>query len=255
MSVQLLCDGPGALLPGALRGYRTWRINEEGYLLSTAMPTVWPEERWAAECLAPSPVSWSSDGRVMAAPRPRHLSPDADCKCGIYGWYDPADTRMVATSVFGAIEVSGRIRLGDHGFRAEFARVLAVSFNHTHPLAPMLRARMLAAGVAVHSDRSTLVDAYPPDDVSSLVDHDCDGLCATSAIASQSSGGWHHVSFGAVTAGFAKSMHAAAAAAEALWRAANPALGTDDPVDPRQKALEARRNRGTGPKPKRRWLS
>jgi hypothetical protein len=71
---------------------------------------------------------------------------------------------MVSARVFGCIEASGLIFMGERGFRAERARVTAV----------VTRNRRLAtaceqAGIAVYRRRRDLLRHHPPEDVSSLL--------------------------------------------------------------------------------------
>ena len=58
-----------------------------------------------------------------------HRSPAPWCECGIYGWYQPNDTAMLDPGpfgVFGVIQASGLVLMGDSGFRAERAEIVAV---------------------------------------------------------------------------------------------------------------------------------
>jgi hypothetical protein len=111
--VQTLFQGPEALVPGTLRGYRTWRLTLGGRLVSTAMESLWDDDVNEATCFSP-------------LKHPGVAVPDARCQCGFYGWYAPDDSRIVPSDVFGVIEASARVisasrrrrrdaRLGDAG--------------------------------------------------------------------------------------------------------------------------------------------
>jgi hypothetical protein len=93
-----------------------------------------------------------------------HRSPAADCTCGIYAWYTPAEARTFFTEVFGAMEASGLVLLGTQGFRAEQARITAVATRNRR-----LAAACADAGLPVYRRRRDLVAAHPPDDVSTLL--------------------------------------------------------------------------------------
>lgn len=168
--VQSMFDGP-QLVPSALRGYRTWGgLSPTNQLESTSVNHLWPPAPFRgagstglerAECL-----DWDGTGRKD------HGAPDGQCQCGIYGWYAPADSRIVPRPVFGAIEASGRVLLGSHGFRAETVTVLGVTAD-----SPVLLKRLIAAGYPTWPSRAQLLKAFPPEDVSGLTGHVCGGSC------------------------------------------------------------------------------
>jgi len=252
-------QGEPSLVPGVLRGYRTWG-ERYGGLRSTGMDHTWGG---AAEV---------EQAMCQAWPLQTHSAPDADCKCGLYGWYDPADSRIVDAPVFGVIEVSGRVILGTHGFRAERARVLAVTAEHADD-----RALFRQRGYTVYDTRDALLADYPPDDVSELARHECDGTCQERASALNwirlgvSVGGgtvsWslpHGTQMQAMSDALTKLTRAAhrvaAASADfttyhlATWATApqpDPSPAVPLVLTPQQRALEARRNRNTGPQQRR----
>jgi hypothetical protein len=60
----------------------------------------------------------------------QHKTPVPECTCGIYGWYTPEAALYEHTGdVVGVIEVSGRVLLGTTGFRAERAKIVAITMN------------------------------------------------------------------------------------------------------------------------------
>lgn len=170
MSLQDLCTGPDTVVPAALRGYRTWRLGEGGELLSTAHDYQWRTGIDRAECRR-----LVSGAQSHATP-----APATGCSCGFYGWYDPTDVRMVDAPIVGAVEVSGRVKLGSHGFRAERARVLGVvvppALHHTTAGAHLV-AQLEDDLVPVYESLEAMQAALPPDDVSDLVQHECDYAC------------------------------------------------------------------------------
>src|SRR5262249_11862196 len=86
------------------------------------------------------------------------------CNCGIYAWYAPDDTGTLDARVFGVVEASGLVLMGDRGFRAARARVIALVTRN-----PRLAAACAAAGVTVYRRRRHLLRGYPPEDVSGLL--------------------------------------------------------------------------------------
>lgn len=177
-----MCTGDAQLVNSGLRGYRTWILNPGGRLTSTAVAYDWQLKSQVAECLA-SP--WNPALGDLCGLEPGHAVPDARCKCGFYAWYHPRDTRIVEADVFGAVEASGRVLLGAHGFRAERARLLGVvipeDFAEHMLSARDLAERLGANGIPVFPSREKLLDRLPPDDVSALVDHSCGEQCRATA--------------------------------------------------------------------------
>lgn len=264
--LQDLCTGPEQLVPGVLRGYRTWRLNGFGQLTSTAQHYTWGPTAGAL-CSRGGPCGCGNSQCVFTqASGNGHEAPSVDCGCGLYGWYAPDDSRIVPSHVFGCIEVSGRVLLGTHGFRAERARILGLV---TIPKGtPRAWRDYRAAGARFFDSREQLLEQFPPDDVSALVDHTCTPECAAS-----------EDSPAAVLAQVAQAMYGAGAAqvfqyAAGGWMPAPPApppapaqtpppptplpppgsfatpLG---PLTPQDAALQARQQRNTGPRPRRRW--
>ncbi len=162
-------DAGRSLVPGSLRGYRTWRpVRRRGRVPVGMLPltavsrrhVVWtptmrarcePRDAWYS---SPGPSTLPAD----------HPAPRAGCNCGIYGWYAPEDTVMADAGVFGTIQASGLILMGELGFRAERARIAAVVTHNRRVAAACTR-----AGIAVYRRRRDLLRDYPPDDLSSLL--------------------------------------------------------------------------------------
>ncbi|HEX6416878.1 MAG TPA: hypothetical protein VFZ77_00220 [Acidimicrobiales bacterium] len=156
------CGGgdPGrALVAGTLRGYRTWRLQgrraaRRGGPLPLAAVT--------------RPVAWGPALTARCAPKGDapgdHRAPAAGCRCGIYGWYDPADSGMIGARVFGVIEASGLVLMGERGFRAERARITAVATRSRR-----LAAACELAGIQVYRRRRDLVRDHPPEDLRALL--------------------------------------------------------------------------------------
>jgi hypothetical protein len=156
------------LVPGSLRGYRTWRLRRRRAppggdslpLASVTRAVVWGPTL-SARC---APESTDDPGPGAATPDGGHVAPAAECRCGIYGWYDPADTGMLHARVFGVIEASGLVLMGERGFRAERARIVAVVSRNRR-----LTAACEQAGIAVYRRRRDLVRDCPPEDLSALL--------------------------------------------------------------------------------------
>jgi hypothetical protein len=163
-----------SLVPGSLRGYRTWRrLGRRASERTTALPLTAITRRhvaWTrtmhAECSNPD-MSWRTSRPYIVDP---HESPAAWCQCGIYAWYEPYDAAMLDAGVFGVfgvIEASGLVLVGDRGFRAQRATIAAVVSRRRHVVEACE-----AAGIKVYRRRKDLLRDYPPDDVSALIEVD-----------------------------------------------------------------------------------
>ena len=153
--------GPPALVPGELRGYRRFRLADDG-LHPTVHSAGGP---WSGRL--ESAVCWVGG---------EHAAPAHDCGCGLYGWYSPADARE--SSGFGdvtaVIAARGRSILGDYGFRAASARIEAVTLParlRVRPRAAAAARAMLAErypATSVYDRRKDMVRDHPPSDVRAL---------------------------------------------------------------------------------------
>ena len=161
-------DAGTAFVAGTLRGYRAWRpVNRWTHLpdgslplASVTQPHIWtptlsarctPPESWSFRCPPPE----VADG---------HTSPSIQCTCGIYAWYAPDDAGMLSARVFGVVQASGLVLMGDSGFRAQRARIVAVVTRNRR-----VASACTAAGIAVYRRRRELLEDYPRDDLTSLL--------------------------------------------------------------------------------------
>lgn len=105
--------GKDLLIPSSVLGYRQWTwknnvLNSYGYSL-------WDKGSLTSVC---NRFNENED---------RHPSPEINCSCGIYAHYLPLESYERGHNVFGVIEASGKILLGTKGFRAEKAKIVALS--------------------------------------------------------------------------------------------------------------------------------
>ncbi|HET6949996.1 MAG TPA: hypothetical protein VFI47_06465 [Acidimicrobiales bacterium] len=155
-----------ALVAGSLRGYRTWRLQRRPRAGALPLTSVTRRVVWTPTLTArctPDPTAVPGPGSSTPADDD-HPAPAPGCRCGVYGWYDPTDTGIVHARVFGVVEASGLVLMGDRGFRAERATVAAVVSRNRR-----LTAACARAGIAVYRRRRDLVRDYPPEDLSSLL--------------------------------------------------------------------------------------
>lgn len=120
------------LVVGAWRGYRVWRIAGDRLTGWWYTGYVWAPGGCQARC---DTRRWTLRGR--RARHPGRAAPQRDCGCGLYalhqpwdfagplpsrhfGYYDRAD------AVIGVVAGWGRAFRGKHGWRAQFARPVAL---------------------------------------------------------------------------------------------------------------------------------
>jgi hypothetical protein len=101
-------------------GYRAWRLGDDGELMSYV--AVHPD---AGTVWAP--------GVVVARCRHGHEAPYAGCTCGLYAGYEPPDPCRDGGfgcnhAVYGAVIAWGAIDTTSTDFRAQYARVVCLSF-------------------------------------------------------------------------------------------------------------------------------
>ena len=143
------------LVPGTLRGYRSWITDMEGVLYPI---NAWPNSAWTAG------INESVCHGNCGIPARGHCgsSPGTTCTCGFYATHIPLPR---CGSVVGVIEASGRVIIGTKGFRAQKARIVAA-------YTVKLDSRMLDnyRDVQWFQDPERMWEKYPPQDLSEIVD-------------------------------------------------------------------------------------
>lgn len=110
-------------LDGEIVGRRAWKVgflapspppHNRRALVSLVQSTQWQPEVNTAECLRDS----------------YHDAPAHGCSCGLYAYYDFADTadlrRCVPGTIQGVVTAWGDVELHPDGFRAQYAKVAAL---------------------------------------------------------------------------------------------------------------------------------
>ena len=139
-----------ALIPGALRVYRTW-LASEGWLGSYNFDSIWGPGLNLANCLKSAPD------------HPMTQAPKRDCVCGFYATYRP---EYLSLGTPGVIEVSGRVILGTRGVRAQKARIVALTGGN-HRWTQGLRRNY--SSIKWFDRVDDMLAAFPPQDVSELI--------------------------------------------------------------------------------------
>lgn len=206
-STQRECTGAETLVPGVLRGYRTWETRwhddlawSPTGLFSLSFDAAW-DVTMEAECLREVPDTNCDCDACLGAREwgifNKHagIAPDSSCRCGIYAWYDfanadPTSLPIVAGYV-GVVEASGKILMGTKGFRAQRARIIAVApywneryttnrFMEKEQVDTMLRdvrdrqasvrEKCGHLGIAVFPTVPLMQAEFPPDNVDTLLE-------------------------------------------------------------------------------------
>lgn len=157
-------DLPDAAHFGRIVVYRHWKLwrvfRRELRLIGIALAEPWLDGWNTATCRR-DPFD--------DPPEEEHPVVYAGCGCGYWGYWLPMATQFTvprgAPSVFGAIEVAGRLRVGDLGVRTERARILGVVA--VHDTADLLRETY--PSVTVYDGVRELVRDHPQTDAESLL--------------------------------------------------------------------------------------
>ena len=121
-----------------LVGFRAWHVGTDGALVPWSAGTTgtWRPGTNEARCLAPGAK--------------RHRAPGHRCTCGLYGLTDSRDPRLLAgRQAVGAIVAWGDVELHRTGFRAQYARIVALGAPHGCQPAHPERLRTAAARYGV----------------------------------------------------------------------------------------------------------
>jgi hypothetical protein len=94
-----------------LVGFRCWRV-----------PFGAPSLRAAS-----SNHAWRPGVNEAACTQSDHAVPDPQCQCGLYAFHQPTPLNAFPRELAGAIAASGDIEVYEDGFRAQYARIIALA--------------------------------------------------------------------------------------------------------------------------------
>jgi hypothetical protein len=104
---------------GPVYGYRGWRLRGPA-LFSFSGRTAWPDdEPKLALC-------WRN-----LLPLAAHIAPGVGHNCGLYAWKEPPSkvwSPRGMTTVWGVVELVGKVVVHSLGYRAQYARPVAVEY-------------------------------------------------------------------------------------------------------------------------------
>jgi hypothetical protein len=134
----------------AFCGFRKWALLPHGLSSSNRGLYTWTIGVNRAQCLStrafacalargPGAVDWIEVSPSAIPPDQGHRAPAHSCGCGLYASYHPwrsLDRYLCqGPPVYGAISAWGRLELHPDGFRAEYARVVALAPGDAEELA------------------------------------------------------------------------------------------------------------------------
>lgn len=124
--VQRACTGSVLTVGRPLRGWREWALTPDG--LRGAQGRLWKPGVNAAQCHGKHAVMLQVLDVVFAdagIDTPDHVV-EPWCTCGLYSWRRPDRISARTAKVAGVVELWGRVLIGEDGYRAQYARVVAL---------------------------------------------------------------------------------------------------------------------------------
>jgi hypothetical protein len=159
-SVSRYNDTEATMVPGTLRGYRVWRLTPHGLGSVSFTSYVWKKSERAQCAHGSTPIG--------------HRAPVSGCTCGLYAKHtlEAVEDEFGSSSfMYGSIKAHGRIILGDHGFRAEYAEIEALLW-HGLPIRyidPDVGLAGALNSVPFYTTRKKFLKDYPPISVDHLL--------------------------------------------------------------------------------------
>lgn len=156
------------LVPGVVRGTRSFRIDETGQLTGVVYTQVWSAGVNDAECrVSPHLIIFyfggGTRGETPVAPPEGHGMDK--CRHGLYGYHEGSNDYHQPGYVSAVVEGWGEVMLGTRGFRCSKARILALCVSEvrlTHKDRTLL-VRDRYAGIPFFDTFEEMVTAFPPD--------------------------------------------------------------------------------------------
>lgn len=182
---------------GSVKGLRGWRMDDQGRLTGVTHRVVWTPGENVAQCrdlggkYEPCPEQAKADaareagdaslwpvytyyqcedpacvpgkGHFVAVTEARHAF-DADCECGF--WAYDEENHQEHGEVTGIIEAYGKVTIGTRGFRAEKARIVALtrennSDRYELSLSKWRRLKQLYPDVSFYDEHDDMLEAHP----------------------------------------------------------------------------------------------
>jgi len=167
---------PGTAEPliGAIGGFRWWRVSGRWLTSPWRGDVRWERDGNAASCLG---RRWLLRWRPHGVLHARGI-PESGCSCGFYAMLQaPTDAVEMQSAwplnpslsggpislVFGAVRGTGRVVLGEYGWRAERARVDALYLPPSRGASERFETVAETYGVPIYRDLGELAREHGPD--------------------------------------------------------------------------------------------
>jgi hypothetical protein len=122
---------PREVAVGELRLLRGWYLTTDQSLFDETMETLraalrssYVDYLWTPDVNEAAHFD-SRAGNGYRRKHPRDVAPLEGCGCGIYGVFDPESVQ--GGDIVGVVEYWGKVRMGNLGIRAQFARVVELA--------------------------------------------------------------------------------------------------------------------------------
>lgn len=123
---------------GKVFGYRVWRVRKSGLYSVRNSVFPWPDDR-------PQTATCYRNFILLGS----HLAPQEGCSCGLYAYRTPPPPNPsghpmgadpYGSHVWGVVELSGKVVVHKEGYRAQYAKPVAVVYNaHAEEIAQKYR--------------------------------------------------------------------------------------------------------------------
>lgn len=138
-------------------GYRLFRLRQrDGEPLRLT-------SLWTADDGSSWPLGGVARARCLAAGGREHKAPHERCGCGLYALHDPITIGRIGGCAYGVVQLWGRAVIHGLGLRAEYARIVVLSFPPpAHPTNPYWPALATEHGIEVvnHDQVAEVAGAY-----------------------------------------------------------------------------------------------
>ena len=124
--IQRACTGSALAVGPPLRGWREWALTADG--LRGSQGRLWSPGVNTARCHGKHAITLRVLDEALSRAgiaAPIHTV-EPWCTCGLYSWKRPDRISGRTAKVAGVVELWGRVLIGEHGFRAQYARVVAI---------------------------------------------------------------------------------------------------------------------------------
>lgn len=155
------------MIPGTIRGYRIWGWGWNSQLLGF-LGSITAEYNWRTADYQEAQCGTGRFIRKFTASFDEIAVPEEGCDCGFYACHTLSRLYLLYPHLglpSGVIEAQGRVIVGEDGFRAQRARIIALCHRDEH-VAEFLQN---SYRVPVFRQRQDMAEAFPPTSIDNLL--------------------------------------------------------------------------------------